>query len=70
MLVPGMAVLFSSPRIGCKFTFFTWGSVGGKGAMLSLLGFVSSPVRCCLLEQDLLLGSTMPLELTLERLLC
>lgn len=48
VLVPGMAVLFSSPRIGCKFSFFTWGSVGGERGHA---GFV----RFCFFTSEVLL---------------
>lgn len=68
VLVPGVAVLFSSPSIGCKFVFFAWGGYEGKRghAWFGSFCFFISEVLLCLSEQDLLLGSTMPLELTVE----
>lgn len=72
MLVPGVAVLFSSPSIGCKFVFFAWGGYGGKRdhAWFGSFWVFISEVLLCLPEQDVLLGNTMPLELMVERLSC
>lgn len=79
MLLPGTAVLFSSPRTGCKFVFFAWGRRGwgwgrwgeerGHGGFGGLC-FFTRELLLCLSEQDLPPGSTTPSELTLERLLC
>lgn len=68
--VPGVAGLPSRPRMGCKFIFLAWGGSGGRRGHAGFGGFCffTGEMLLCLLEQGLLLGSTTPLELTLERL--